>query len=73
MINQWTGISIIWRGLWALSFYVMQNNYFGWNSKPQSDVELIVDGITILLISLIFLPRATVNVNINEQWGKNYE
>lgn len=43
------------RIMWALSFFVEQNNYFGWNYRPKSDAELIADGITILLFALVWL------------------
>ena len=39
----------------AVSAFVYQNNYFGWNAKPQSDAELIADLITILIFALAFL------------------
>jgi hypothetical protein len=35
----------------AVNFY-HQNKYFGWNRTPQSDAELIADGITMLLLAL---------------------
>lgn len=38
----------------AICFFISQNNYFGWNALPQSDVELIADGITMLLVTLAF-------------------
>ena len=36
----------------ALPFFFLQNQYFGWNSWPKSDAELMADGITILLIAM---------------------
>jgi len=36
-------------------YYVEQNHYFGWNSGPQSDTELISDGINMILIVLAAL------------------
>lgn len=36
----------------AVVFYVLQNNYFGWNSTPRSDAEVIADGILLVLVSL---------------------
>ena len=39
----------------AFLFFMHQNQYFGWNKQPQSDTELIADGITYLLIALAFL------------------
>jgi hypothetical protein len=38
----------------AIMFFVSQNNYFGWNLKPMSDMELLTDGIALLLLSLAF-------------------
>lgn len=38
----------------AVCFFLAQNNYFGWNAHPQSDAELVADGITMLLIALCF-------------------
>lgn len=39
----------------AVSFYIRQNQYFGWNTTPQSDAELIADGIVFLLLAMMFL------------------
>lgn len=39
----------------ACIFWWMQNQYFGWNAKPQSDAEMIVDGITVILIALAII------------------
>lgn len=36
----------------ALEYFLKQNNFFGWNAKPQSEAELIADGITLLLVAL---------------------
>jgi len=36
----------------GFSFFLMQNNYFGWNAMPKSDAELLADGITMLLFAL---------------------
>ena len=38
----------------AAIFFYDQNSYFGWNANPQSDAELIADGVTILLVALAF-------------------
>lgn len=45
----------VWRILVGVSFFVEQNNYFGWNWKPKSDAELIADGITVLLFTLAWV------------------
>lgn len=42
-----------WWHIVPLSFFIEQNNYFGWNTKPQSDSELIADGIVLLLFILV--------------------
>jgi len=36
----------------ALFFAFWQNAYFGHNSFPRSDAELIADGIVLLLVAL---------------------
>ena len=36
-----------------IMYYILQNNYYGWNRFPQSDSELLVDGITLLLLSVV--------------------
>lgn len=40
--------------LWfiALLFGVMVNRHFGWNLTPQSDMELVCDGISLILTSM---------------------
>ena len=40
----------------AMFFSVVETNYFGWNMTPQSEAELICDGITLLLFALSFGP-----------------
>jgi hypothetical protein len=40
----------------AAAFYYEQNKYFGWNTGPRSDTELIADGITLILFALMCLP-----------------
>lgn len=36
----------------AAAFFAKQNAYFGWHPNPQSDAELLADGITSLLFAL---------------------
>jgi len=55
-----------------IEFWFKQNQYFGWNRFPKSDAELIVDGITFLLVVLtaIFIqscktPTTTINIMKN--------
>lgn len=38
-----------------LAYFFSQNNYYGWNHIPQSDSELIADGITLILIVLVHI------------------
>lgn len=38
----------------AVTFWVIQNNYFGWNVTPKSDVELVTDGISFVLFAMAF-------------------
>jgi hypothetical protein len=44
--------NVIWLWFVAACFWWEQNEYFGWNRLPQSDAELIADGITIILVSI---------------------
>ncbi|MEG9561057.1 hypothetical protein [Pseudomonas aeruginosa] len=46
-----------WIWFLAVYFWFMENRYFGWNAHPQSEAELICDGIVILLVALAFLKR----------------
>ncbi len=46
-------IAIAW--LVVVEFFIKQNKYFGWNLTPQSDAELIADGITLVLVALAVL------------------
>lgn len=41
----------------AVVFWVMENSYFGWNWKPQSDAELLADGIVLVLLALAIVAR----------------
>lgn len=41
-----------WAFALATLFFIEQNRYFGWNSFPASDAELIADGITILIAAI---------------------
>jgi len=36
----------------AFIFWVMENNFFGWNSYPKSEAELICDGIVCLIVAI---------------------
>jgi hypothetical protein len=36
----------------AFVFFICENKYFGWNAFPQSDAELIADGIVLILFSM---------------------
>lgn len=50
-----------WTGLTALAFYIHQNNYFGWHAKPQSDMELLADGLTLLLVAMVCMTLHSPN------------
>lgn len=41
-----------WRFFVAVVFWVQANRYFGWHWTPQSDAELLADGIFMLLLAL---------------------
>lgn len=45
-----------WRLFIAAVFWVSQNRYYGWHWMPQSDGELIADGIVMLLLALAIAP-----------------
>ncbi len=58
--------------LW-LSYFMAQNNYYGWHKKPESEMELLTDGIHILLLVLAVWPAnkpATVKVTFAEKEEK---
>lgn len=39
----------------ALWFWVLENNYFGWNRHPQSAEEMICDGLVFVILALACL------------------
>lgn len=39
----------------ALVFSVMKNAHFGWHLVPESDAELVCDGMTVLMFCLALL------------------
>lgn len=39
----------------AIGYGFAENAYFGWNIIPQSDAEMIADGIGLILFALSFL------------------
>lgn len=45
----------------SLLFGTAETWYFGWNMTPQSDTEMICDGIALLIFALAFIvpKRAT--------------
>lgn len=52
---QWTR-RITWPVLLiGVGFWWMETDYFGWNATPQSEAELICDGIAMLIQALAFL------------------
>lgn len=40
----------LWLG--SLVYFLEENVYFGWHAFPQSDAELIADGIVFLLTAI---------------------
>lgn len=42
----------------AAFFGLFETAYFGWNFAPQSDAEMICDGITFLLFALAYLRKS---------------
>lgn len=61
MIRRKIKWGVVLAGAAPIAFFIEQNNYFGWNSRPQSQAELIADGINILIIvlSLIYIHLAS--------------
>ena len=45
----------------SILFWAVSTHYFGWNMTPQSDAELICDGITMLILAMAFLKEPTAN------------
>lgn len=43
-----------WIFFLAVLFFIEQNRYFGWNAFPQSDAELMADGIMLVIAALSF-------------------
>lgn len=41
-----------WLFFIALWFWLIETHHFGWNMAPQSDAEMICDGIAMLLLSI---------------------
>lgn len=39
----------------ALLFWIITIGHFGWNLLPNSDAELICDGIFLVLVSLAYI------------------
>ncbi|WP_025917527.1 hypothetical protein [Herminiimonas sp. CN] len=52
----WTIVIAIW-------FWIAETAYFGWNSWPQSDAEMICDGIAMLML-VIALSAKNLNQKI---------
>jgi len=46
--------------VFAILFCTMETKYFGYNWSPQSDEEIICDGISLLLFSLGIWNRTSV-------------
>jgi len=41
--------------IFAIIFGLVETAYFGWNFTPQSDAEMICDGITMAIGAMAFL------------------
>ena len=52
----------------ALWFWVLENNYFGWNRHPQSAEEMICDGLVFVILALACLGERMAQ--ILDQYGK---
>lgn len=39
----------------AACFWVLETAYFGWNLSPQSDAEVVCDGIVMMLAAIAYL------------------
>lgn len=53
----------------AFEYFLKQNNYFGWNTQPKSEAEVLADGITLFLISFavfvtVYEPAPKVDITI---------
>jgi hypothetical protein len=46
--------SIVLIGVW---FFVMENIYFGWNRSPNSDAELLADGMVLMMMIFAIMCR----------------
>lgn len=42
-------------------YFVVSNNYFGWNGSPKSDSKLIVDGLVLVLVLMSTCTFTIVN------------
>lgn len=42
-----------WWYLVPTQFFISQNNFYGWNGRAESELELIADGITLMLFVLV--------------------
>ena len=58
---------IDWR-IWFIAgfFGLVETAYFGWNLTPQSEAELICDGITFVILALGLRPRSNTKVSEGE-------
>ena len=56
-----------WWHVVPITFFIMENNYYGWNEKPMSDAELIADGLVFLMFILVGIGtqlKARINLTI---------
>jgi hypothetical protein len=51
------GYRVNWWALLLAGYWLYwQNRYYGWNRTPQSDMELIADGIFFLMLLFVVRP-----------------
>ena len=44
----------------AIGFYKLENDYFGWNRYPQSEAEVLADGLVYVLLAIAVFALALI-------------
>lgn len=58
----------------AILWFLVENQFFGWNAMPQSANELLADGIGYILVSLaVIAGRIGVVVNVHNHTNDTVE
>lgn len=57
--------------LFAISFYILENRYFGWNKLPQSQAEVIADGIVVILLAISLRTRVIATIRLEKKPAVN--